>query len=168
MKIYSDDPLVSYKKTSINPEQTKNQISAKLGQYGVHDILWHWKPDEFDVFVQFIIEENVDGLPMRVMAKVPCPFIWDKAKSRSLKAEKRVDNINLKISMRAMYWYIKTHLESAYAMQSSKIAGFLSDVVTPNGTTYFDEIKGRIDRYGALEAPKNVPRRNVVDITPEE
>jgi hypothetical protein len=62
-----------------------------------------------------------------------------------------VERVNLKVSMRAMFYYIKTHLESAYYMQSSRVAGFLSDMVTPNGKRYFDTLKERLDQFQALE-----------------
>ncbi len=151
VKIYSDDPLVSYKNTSISAERTRDQISAVLREYDVADIHWHWKPDLNDIFVQFGIEEIIDKIPVNVAVKVVCPIIWDKAVKNSPKPERRVEHPNLNISMRAMHWYIKTHLECAYAMQSSKVAGFLSDVVTPRGNRLFDDMKNHLDQFEALE-----------------
>lgn len=147
VKIYTDDPLVSYTKTTITPERTRDEISAILRQYDVADIHWHWKPEGNDVFVVFGIEEVIDGLPVRVAAKVACPVIWNKAVSNSPKPDRRVEQPNLAVSMRAMYWYIKSHLESAYAMQSSRVAGFLSDMVTASGERFFDTLKKRLDQF---------------------
>jgi len=162
MKIYTDDPLVSYTKTAIAPERTRDEISAILRQYNVADIHWHWKPEGNDVYVQFGIEEVIDGIPVKVAAKVVCPVIWNKALRNSPKPERRVDQPNLNVSMRALYWYIKTHLESAYAMQSSRVAGFLPDMITPSGERFFDTLKRRLDQFAAIEdkteptAPLNV------------
>jgi hypothetical protein len=119
MKIYTDDPLVKYVNTTIPAEKTKHEISSKLVEYHVADIAWHWKPDLGDVWVQFVIEEVIDEQSINVLAKVVCPVIWNKANLRSKLPANRVEHIDIDASMRAMYWYIKSHLESAYAMQSS-------------------------------------------------
>jgi hypothetical protein len=168
MKIYTDDPLVSYKKTTITPDRTRDEISAVLREYDVGDIHWHWKPEANDIYVQFGIEEVIDGIPVKVAAKVVCPVIWDKAVKNSPRAERRVEQPNLQSSMRAMFWYIKTHLESAYAMQSSRVAGFLSDIVTPNGTRFFDEMKQRLDQFKAVEYKPEPAQREVKVIKPLE
>jgi len=166
MKVYSDDPLVKYTSTTITPERTRDEISAILRQYDVADIHWHWKPESNDVYVQFGIEEVIDGIPVKVAAKVVCPVIWNKAVRSSPKPERRIEHPNMQVSMRAMYWYIKTHLESAYAMQSSRVAGFLSDMVTPNGTRYFDSLKKRLDEFAAIEYKPEEAQREVEVVKP--
>ena len=144
------------------PETTRNQISAILCVYDVSDIHWHWNPKGNDIYVQFGVEEIIDGIPVKVLVRVVCPIIWDKALERSPKPERRIDNPNLKISMRAMHWYIKTHLECSYAMQSSKVAGFLSDVVTPHGSRYFEELKPHLNKFKSLDNNINEsPSRDV-------
>jgi hypothetical protein len=151
MKIYTDDPLVSYTKTTITPERTRDEISAILRQYDVSDIYWHWKPEANEIYVQFGIEEIIDRIPVKVAAKVICPVIWNKAVKYSSKSERRIEQPNLAVSMRALYWYIKSHLESAYAMQSSRVAGFLPDMVTQSGERFFDTLKHRLDQFSAIE-----------------
>jgi len=161
MKIFSDDPLVKYTATTITPERTRDEISSILRQYDVADIHWHWKPDANDVYVQFGIEEIIDGIPVKVAAKVACPVIWNKAIRNSPKPDRRIEQPNLRVSMRAMYWYIKTHLESAYAMQSSRVAGFLPDMVTPSGERFFDTLKHRLDQFQAIEYKQEESQREV-------
>jgi len=155
MKIYNDDPLVKYVNTTIPAEKTKDEISSKLVEYHVADIAWHWKPDIGDIFVQFGIEESINGKSIKVLAKVVCPTIWQRAAPKSKIRENRYEHIDLKASMRAMYWYIKSHLESAYATQSTMLAGFLPNIVTNNNETFF---KGILDRrlteFAALPAPQ--------------
>jgi hypothetical protein len=151
MKIYTDDELVSYRHTTIDPEKTRDEISAILREYDVGLIAWNWKPQFNDVWVQFQIEEIIDGIQMKISAKVICPIIWDKGSSR------RTEQPNWRVSMRALYWYIKTHLETSYAMQSSKVAAFLPDMVTPSGKRYFDVMKARLDQFQALEEHKEKP-----------
>lgn len=166
MKIYTDDPRVSYKGTTINPERTREEISALLREYDTGDIWWHWKPDANDIYVNFIIEEVIDGIPVRVAAKVVCPVIWAKASRNARTPERRIEQPNLQVSMRAMYWYIKTHLETSYAMQSSRVAAFLSDMVIPNGGRFFDQIKSRLDQFKALENKVESAQRDVEVIKP--
>ena len=135
MKIYTDDPLVSYTSTTISGARTRDQISAVLREYDVADIHWHWKPEVNDVYVQFVLEEIIDGNHVKVAAKVVMPTLWDKEyhPTRRSKTKAHPEQVNIDVSMRAMYYYIKSHLECAYAMQSSKVAGFLPDMITQNG-----------------------------------
>lgn len=166
VKIFSDDPKVHYVTTTISPERTRDEISEILRAYDTSDIWWHWKPEQNDVFVGFKIEEIIDGIPALVSVKVVMPTIWDKANPRSPNRERRIEQINLKVSMRAMFWYIKTHLETAYAMQSSRVAAFLPDLVTRRGTRYFDEMKRRLDEFKALPEQRESPTREVEVIPP--
>lgn len=168
MKIYTDDPKVHYISTTVSPERTRDEISEVLRAYDTSDIMWHWKPDVADVYVQFIIEEIIDGYPARIGAKVVMPTIWDKAVRNSPKPERRVEQINLKVSMRAMFWYIKSHMETAYYMQSSRVAAFLPDMVTPNGKRYFDTLKERLSQFEALDYnPEPEQQREVEVIKPK-
>lgn len=168
MKIYTDDPKVHYISTTVSPERTRDEISEVLRAYDTSDIMWHWKPDVADVYVQFIIEEIIDGYPARIGAKVVMPTIWDKAVRNSPKPERRVEQINLKVSMRAMFWYIKSHIETAYYMQSSRVAAFLPDMVTPNGKRYFDTLKERLSQFEALDYnPEPEQQREVEVIKPK-
>ncbi len=166
MKIYTDDPLVSYTTTTISAERTRDQISAILREYDVADIHWHWKPDVNDVFVQFVLEEIIDGKHVKVAAKVVMPTLWDKEyiPKRKGKLKAHPEQVNLAVSMRAMYYYIKTHLETAYAMQSSRVAGFLPDMVTPNGKRFFDTMKERLDQYQALEYEQQPEKQREVEV----
>lgn len=167
VKIYTDDPLVKYVNTTIDAERTRDMISAKLREYDVADIHWHWKPDGNDIYVQFGIEEVIDGIPVKIAAKVVCPAIWNKANPRARTPDGRTEHIDLNVSMRAMYWYIKSTLENSYAMQSSRVAGFLPDMVTPNGRRFFDEMKDQLDKYQALEYTPEASQREVEVIKPK-
>jgi hypothetical protein len=151
MKIYTDDPRVHYITTTITPDRTRDEISEVLRAYDTDDIHWHWRPEANDVFVQFIIEEIIDGIPAKIKAKVVMPTIWDKGNRNAHTPDRRVERVNLAVSMRAMYWYIKTHMETSYAMQSSRVAAFLPDMVTPGGNRYFDTLKERLSQYAALD-----------------
>ena len=168
MKVYTDDPKVHYINTTINPERTRDEISEILRAFDTADIHWHWRPETNDIYVQFIIEEIIDGIPARVGAKVVMPTIWDKEVVKGHKENRHLERVNLKVSMRAMYWYIKSHMETAYAMQSSRVAAFLPDMITKNGARYFDVLKERLDQFRALEAPIEQAQREVEVIRPEQ
>lgn len=158
MKIYTDDPRVKYVNTTISPERTREEISEKLRAYDTFDIYWHWRPETNDVYVQFIIEEIIDGFPAKVGAKVIMPTIWDKANRNAKTPERRTERINLAVSMRAMFWYIKANLENSYAMQSSRVAAFLPDMIAPNGKRYFDTMKERLTQFQALPEQQEMQR----------
>ncbi len=167
MKIFTDDPKVHYITTTISPERTRDEISEILRAYDTSLIAWNWKPDINDIWVQFQIEEIIDRIPVKVAAKVVMPTIWDKAVRNSPKPERRIEQVNLKVSMRAMFWYIKANMENAYAMQSSRVAAFLPDMVTPKGARFFDEMKNHLDQYKALEHRSEPTQREVEVIIPK-
>ena len=166
VKIYTDDPRVKYVNTTIGPERTKAEIDEKLRAYGTYDILWHWKPENNDVFVQFIIEEVIDGIPARVGAKVVMPTLWDKGLKNARLPERRNEKVNIAASMRTMFWYIKSNLENSYAMQSSRIAAFLPDMINRDGKRFFDELKPSLDRFKALESRQEQTQREIEVIMP--
>lgn len=166
MKIYTDDPRVKYVKTTIAPERTKQEIDAKLREYGTYDIAWHYRPELNDVFVMFTIEEVIDGIPAKVTAKVVMPALWDKGNRNAKIPTNRVEKVNVPASMRTMFWYIKSQLEVSYAMQSSRVAAFLPDLVTANGSRYFDNLKSRLDQFPALEQQPEPSNREVEVIIP--
>jgi hypothetical protein len=168
MKIYTDDPKVKYVTTTISPERTREEISEVLRQYDTDDIWWRWKPEVNDVFVQFSVDEVIDGIHAKVAVKVVMPTIWDKAVTRSPDPKRRIESVNLKVSMRSMYHYIYNNMQNAYTMQSSRVAAFLPDVVTHNGSRYFETLKTQLDRFQALPEPAKEQPRQVEVITPSK
>lgn len=119
MKIYSDDPVVPYKTTKIGFKQTKAEIDGVLARWGTIDTYWHWDPEHNDIYVQFKIEEKINDLPVKVIVRLQCPTIWDK------KNRNKGEQINWNVSMRCLWWFIKTHMEMAYVLQSEKTVAFL-------------------------------------------
>jgi 4-diphosphocytidyl-2C-methyl-D-erythritol kinase len=66
-----------------------------------------------------------------------------------------------------MFWYIKSQLEVSYAMQSSRVAAFLPDLMTGSGSRYFDTIKSKLDQFKALENHPEPTQREVEVIVPK-
>jgi hypothetical protein len=168
MKIYTDDPRVKYVHTTISPERTKAEIDEKLRAYGTYDIAWHWRPEVNDVYVMFTIEEIIDGRLAKVGVKVVMPTIWDKGLRMARTPERKIDSVNTAVSMRAMFWYIKANLENSYAMQSSRVAAFLPDLLGRSGRRYFDEVKDRLDQFRALESKPESQREVEVIVPPRK
>jgi hypothetical protein len=147
-KIYTDDPLIKYATSTIKAERSKQQIDGILAEYGTKDVLWHYDIPR-SAYVYFKIEEEIDGKTMSIGVKVDCPTIWNKAKPRG--HPPRPEEINWDVSMRAMYHFIYTHLNAAYAMQSGKIVAFLAYVAGTGNKQLKDYILPRLGEYAALE-----------------
>jgi len=160
MKIFSDDPNLPYKTTKLKALHTKSKIDGLFAKWGVKDVYWHRDPEHNEVFVQFKIAEEIDGVPLQVSAKVEAPAIWDH-RTRS-----KAECVNWDISMRVMYWFIKSHLESAYLLQSSKTAAFLPYIASGDGVkTLKDLIIPRMNEVQQLAAlPENPNTPRIVDV----
>jgi hypothetical protein len=159
LKVYSDDPNLSYKTTRLKALYTKSEIDGLFAKWGVKDVYWRWDPEHNDVFVQFKIVEEVDGLHLQVSAKVEAPAIWDH------KTLSKAECVNWDISMRVMYWFIKSHLEAAYLLQSSKTAAFLPYIASKDGrSTLKDVTIPRINEVQQLAALPEQPTQKVIDV----
>ena len=159
MKIYSDDPNLPYKTTKLKALYTKSEIDGLFAKWGVKDVFWHWDPENNDVFVLFKIAEEIDGVPLQVSAKVEAPAIWDN-KTRS-----KAESVNWDISMRVMYWFVKSHLEAAYLLQSSKTAAFLPYIASKDGAKVLkDIIIPRMNKVQQLVALPEQTVRKVIDV----
>jgi hypothetical protein len=100
----------------------------------------------------------------QVSAKVEAPAIWDH-KTRS-----KAESVNWDISMRVMYWFVKSHLEAAYLLQSSKTAAFLPYIASKDGAKVLRDViiprMNEIQQLAALPENSNAPR--VIDIQSQE
>ena len=177
-KIFSDDPLLKYKDTEIDALRTKAQVDGMLAEYGTKDVWWHWEKEAVEknepasIFVRFVIEEVIEGVPINVAVKVDCPVIWDRGNKLARKPENRIEKVNWDISMRALHWFIYTHLNSAYAMRSSKTVAFLPFIQGAHGKSLKDLILPRLSEYQALEdkTPQDRKPASVIDaeVVPDE
>jgi hypothetical protein len=151
LKIYTDDNNLPYKTTKLKALYTKSEIDGLFAKWGVKDVYWKWDPEANNIFVQFKIVETIDGSPMEVSAKVEAPMIWDR-RTRSA-----AESVNWNISLRVMFWFIKSHLEAAYLLQSSKIAAFLPYIASNDGRVLKDYIIPKLNDVLSLpELPKKI------------
>lgn len=160
-KIYSDDPLIHYKRSTISPNRTKVEIDALLGFFGVgDDVHWHivgsldpWKPSDNNVYVEFIIEEMINNIRVNLPVRIDCPTIWNKGTSRTS------EQINWTISMRELWWFLKSHLEMAYVMRSSRVVAFLPYIGHEKGHQVKDLIIPKLGRSEFPELTQQAPQQ---------
>ncbi len=158
MKIYSDDPNLPYKTTKLKALYTKSEIDGLFAKWGVKDVYWHWDPQNNNVYVKFRIEEKIKEIPVQVSAKVEAPAIWDH------KTRAKAETVNWDISMRVMFWFIKSHLESAYLLQSSKTAAFLPYIASDDGShTLKDLVVPMLNEIRQLSALPQEANLKIID-----
>lgn len=145
MKIYDNDPMVPYGSTKIHPSQSRAEIDGLLARWGIRDSGWRWSPETNEVFVTFQMRQVNEGKETRPLVKIEAPLIY-KRKTRN-----RPEEVNWTISLRVMWWYIKSHLEAAYLRQSGTTLEFLPhiQVNTPAGSTSLGQIL--TERAGELQ-----------------
>ncbi len=164
MKLYTDDRIVPYKTTKINPLSTKAEIDGLLARYGIKKTMWEWDIENNKVSLTFEINEIINERQVQPAIRVEPPRIWDKG-SRS-----RHEAINWTVSMRVMFWFLKSHLEMAYLMQSGKTTEFLPYVqVNEKGQTVKDVVVPRLEelrQLAALPEPQK-DENKVIDIKKE-
>lgn len=150
MKVYANDKLCPYRTTTISAMKSRHDIDDLLAekQWGIRKTAWDWGPEKGEVSITFQYFEVIDGRSIAPIVEIHAPTIWDKGNRR------RREKINWNVSLRVMYWYIKTHLEMSYLLQSGKTMEFLPyiQVQMPTG-----ESKG----LGELLVP-NVDRASLM------
>jgi hypothetical protein len=170
-KIYTDDPLIKFSGTTVPAMRSKQLTDAVLAEYQVKDVWWHYDPPR-EVWVSFKIVETVKNIPIDVSVRIDCSPIWDRARTK--RNPHTPEKINWDVSMRAMYHFIYTHLNSAYAMQSSNTVAFLGFIQTgKEGERLKDIVLPKMHNLAALDAPKEEPMNvtdesKIVDITIEK
>jgi hypothetical protein len=129
-QIFSNDPVVPYKTTEINPLTTKAEIDGLLARWGIKKSAWDWDLENNRAVLNFQITETIDGKEVNVVVELKCPLIYQKPTKRNPKL-----TVNWRMSVRVLYWWLKSHLEYHYLSQSSKTAMFLPFIQTANGKT---------------------------------
>ena len=156
MKLYTDDRLVHYKDTTINPMSTKAEIDGLLATFGIKKVMWEWDLQNNMVSVAFQISEVINNRTVEPVVKLEPPRIWSKT------TRKHREEINWAVSMRHLWWFIKSHLEMAYCFQSNKTTEFLPHIQISETKTLKEVMFTEIKHFAALPEPRTI------DVTPEE
>jgi hypothetical protein len=144
MKIYAEDRLVPYKTTKIDPLTTKAEIDGLLARWGIRKVMWNWNLEIDEVTLVF---ELPPEFGMKQSIKLEPPRIWTKGNRN------RQEEINWQVSMRVLFWFLKTNLENAYLMQFDKTTTFLPFILGFDGQTKLkDIIIPRLERVSELQA----------------
>jgi hypothetical protein len=164
MKIYTQDRLVPYKTTKIDPLSTKAEIDGLLARWGIRQVFWDWNPEQNRVVLLFKLPETFGDIQPSV--RLEPPRIWNKA-TRSKNEE-----INWAVSMRVLFWFLKSSLESAYLMQFDKTTAFLPWIAGSDNKVLRDVILprlGRISEFEALPTEEEEKRmaKRIVDVNGE-
>ena len=145
MKIYTEDRLVPYKNTTIDPLSTKAEIDGLLARWGIRQVFWDWNPEQNSVVLLFKLPETLGSIQPGI--RLEPPRIWTKGNGR------RREEINWAVSMRVLFWFLKSFLESAYLMQFDKTTAFLPWIVGSDGKTQLkDVIIPRLSQISEFEA----------------
>ena len=159
-KIFDDDAVVPYRNTKIKALQTKSEIDGLLARWGIKKFGWDW---DFDVTrsgkdvvaVHFQFSEEMDGKTITPMITLEPPRIWKKANPR----QKVKETVNWDVSMRVLWWWMKSHLEYAYLSQSAKTTEFLSYVQVPGlegkSRNLIEELLDKHNMFKALPMREN-------------
>jgi len=164
LKLYTDDRVVPYKSTTIDPMSTKAEIDGLLARFGIKKTAWEWDIENNKVSLTFQISETIDEKLLEPVVKVEPPRIWNKG------SRKRREEINWAVSMRVMFWFMKSHLEMAYLLQSGKTTEFLQYIQTGKDQTLKDLVIPRLDelkQLAALPEPKD-PDSKIIDVPKTE
>lgn len=108
-----------YDRTEIDVIKSQNDIQKLLLEYGAEGIQWIVFRDALPRLA-FIIEADINGIRKKVGVQIDPPITRPKNSPQG---------INYKQSMRLLYWYIKSKLESvAYGVKTFE-KEFLDDIV---------------------------------------
>lgn len=161
-KIYSDDKNVPYKNSELSPLQSKMEIEGVLAKYGIKDSAWRYDPIETkEIFVGFSVPELINGEPVNTWVKVYAPLIWKRGKPSGHGHPAVKEEIDWRISMRVMFWYIKSSLEVAFLWRIRRSAAFLPFIRNSQDQPMGDVILSRIQQlqnWNALEDKKPVEK----------
>jgi hypothetical protein len=149
-QIFSNDPVVPYKTTNISPITTQAEINGLLARWGIRKYGWDWDPDHNKAILQFQITEKIEEKEINVVVELKCPLIYDKPTRRNPKL-----TVNWKVSMRVLWWWLKSHLEYHFLSQSTKTAMFLPFIQTANGKTLEKRLIPQLDQLAQAQLMDN-------------
>ena len=157
MKIYTEDRLVPYKTTKIPPLTTKAEIDGLLARWGIRKTMWDWNPEMNVVTLVFELPQEYSN-PSGTAVKIEPPRIWTKGHRN------RKEEINWQVSMRVLFWYLKSSLENAYLMQFDKTTAFLPHIMSSTGQLLKDIVIPRLSQVSELESlPSPTEERKQLD-----
>jgi hypothetical protein len=152
MKIYVDDPSVPYKTTKIDPLTTKSEIEGILARWGIKKVGWEWDLETGRVVLEFQYAEMIGNTPVSQWVKLQPPTIWNKPAKRPRYGAETEDSVNWSVSLRTMYWWLKTHMEMIHLQGYDKTTMLLPFIMNAEEKTLADVLVPKMTK-GLLEVP---------------
>ncbi len=152
MKLYIDDPAVPYKTTHIDPLTTKSEIEGILARWGIKKAGWEWDLENGKVTLEFQYAEMINNMPVSQWVKLSPPIIWNKRPKSRRYGSSNEETINWSVSMRTLYWWLKTHLEMTHLQNLDKTTMFLPFIMNAEEKTLADVLVPKII-HALIEQP---------------
>ena len=155
-KIYCDDSNLPLKSTTKRPIDSKRDIDAELARWGITKTMWNWdlsRSSGCEVSFQLPKDKFYSSdIPLGV--RLTPPLVWKK------KRKGKPHEIDWRLSIRLLYWYIHYQLAWVYANQSSPVVAFLPHIAVNGDTTLKDVIIPQMDNLKAL--PLNERKKTTI------
>jgi len=163
-----------YKSTKIDPDHTRVEIDKLLRKYGVKKIIWASDYESNDVQLAFEVEAEIQGIRKGFTVMVRPPLILKRVRvyNRVLMKSEHIQVPNWPQSMRILYWYLKSKIESVAFGLVSIEKEFLSQIMIslPEGNSTVGEalepvmMRDKLSTIPALEHIKKVEKGKLIDV----
>ena len=156
-KIYNDDSNLPLKSTVKRPIDSKRDIDAELAKWGITKVMWDWDIENGKCEIAFQLPPDkfyTSEIPLGVRMKPP--IVWQKRGKNSRKPHE----IDWRLSIRLLYWYVHYQLAWVYANQSSPVVAFLPHIAVSGEKTLKDVVIPQIENMKAL--PRTVEEDEVI------
>lgn len=149
-KIYATDTNLPFRSTKKRPIDTKRDIDGDLARWGIFQVGWTWDLEHNNVEIVFQLpREKFKELTINPVVKLTPPIIWKHKAKRS----KKPDEVDWRMSMRLLYWWLHSQLAMVYANQSSKAVAFLPYIQVSEKENVADLVIPRLSLLKALPEP---------------
>jgi len=145
-KIFCDDSNLPLKSTTKRPMDSKRDIDAELARWGITKTMWDWdlsRSTGVEVAFQLPRDKFYNSdIPLSV--RLTPPIVWKRTR-KGKSAE-----IDWRLSIRLLYWYIHYQMAWIYANQSSPVVAFLPHIAVSGNETVKDRVIPQMENLKAL------------------
>jgi len=157
-RVYGDDSNLPLKTTTKTAIDSKRDIDAELARWGITKVMWNWDlTKSAGVEIAFQLPKDKfysDTIPLSV--RLSPPLVWKKQKKG------KAAEVDWRLSIRLLYWYIHYQMAWVYANQSSPVVAFLPHIAVSEHDTVKDMVIPQISSLKAL--PDSVKRRDAIEV----
>jgi hypothetical protein len=146
-RIFNNDANLPLKSTTKKPIDSKRDIDGELAKWGITKVMWNWDLDNGQCEIVFQLPKDTfydSDIPLGVRLKPP--LVWEHRSKRSRKPPE----IDWRLSVRLLYWYIHYQLAWVYASQSSPVVAFLPHIAVDREKSVKDVVIPQMEHLRAL------------------